>query len=586
MKSIFGGHFGDYDYVNKFTEAKGYNIPYLHNAFVNFRLVVNSSNYVEKVFGAGEGMGGIRNGDKMQDRSYVLVDMADDQGNYSQTEVFGGGSNNGLGMNFTYAETIKPTFDQDNASAIVDLIHGNIKAVYGGAHNEGVTRRTVVNVPDNSDITIGNIFGGAFGTRILPPCDVLESNVNYNNTSELASVTGAIYGGNNSERRTLFAKVNISSPVWQDKENGYLATAYGAGKGIDTWAEHTEVNLLSGAKLYQVYGGGEMGHVLNAESVQKYMQLYEGGPSPQIASQDPEWDQRFASWADAWRDAWAIDGYYTPETGYTNYITNEPTNLTNISDRPELDEKTAALLGGKTKFNTNVIINEGASVARYAYGGGFGEAATHLSGDVYGTSYIALLGGTVGQDIYAAGTVGGVNDLFGAKTFTAAANAYIKGGTVRNVYGGGWLGNVGSHPGRAEDKDKGITADADDPVNDVPGATYVVIGDVEGSSLNNGVPAILRNAYGGGEGGAVFGTANLILNNGYVGYEYKDGTYKELTVDSTYVDKETKEFIPNNNLLKAGCLFGGGYIDNSSVDKTNVQIYGGTVRNSVFAAVR
>ena len=38
-----------------------------------------------------------------------------------------------------------------------------------------------------------------------------EANVNYRNTSELARVTGAIYGGNNNVRRTLYGKVNIYS---------------------------------------------------------------------------------------------------------------------------------------------------------------------------------------------------------------------------------------------------------------------------------------------------------------------------------------------------------------------------------------
>ena len=96
---------------------------------------------------------------------------------------------------------------------------------------------------------------------ILPPCDVYEANVNYKNTSEKATVTGAIYGGNNNERRALYTKVNISSPVWSNKDKGYTATVYGAGKGVDTWSEYTEVNLENGAKVYEVYGGGQLGDV-------------------------------------------------------------------------------------------------------------------------------------------------------------------------------------------------------------------------------------------------------------------------------------------------------------------------------------
>ena len=47
------------------------------------------------------------------------------------------------------------------------------------------------------------------------------------------------------------------------------------------------------------------------------------------------------------------------------------------------------------KYNANVRIHEGATVVGYAYGGGLGDKDLALSGDVYGTTYIALLGGTV-----------------------------------------------------------------------------------------------------------------------------------------------------------------------------------------------
>ena len=47
-----------------------------------------------------------------------------------------------------------------------------------------------------------------------------------------------------------------------------------------------------------------------------------------------------------------------------------------------------------------------------------------------------------------------------------------------------------------------------------------VIGKKDGTSFINGIPAIERNAYGGGEGGAVFGTANITLNKGFIGYRH------------------------------------------------------------------
>ncbi|MBR6032603.1 MAG: hypothetical protein IKP36_11710 [Bacteroidaceae bacterium] len=606
LKDIFGGCFGDYDYDKEYTSAKGFAHPEMNNAFVNFRPVEHPRNETSKIFGAGEGFGtgkdfpGYRDGDKSQDRSYVLVDITNNKGRFASTEVFGGGMNNGLGMRYTKDETLAPSFDLDRASAIIDLVNGQIGAAYGGSYEEGITRRSVVNVPEGSTINIGSIFGGAYGTQTLPPCDVYESHVNYR--SEDATVRNAIYGGNNNERRTVYAHVNISSTVWQDREKGYWATIYGAGRGEDTWAEYTEVNLERGANVYEVYGGGENGHVVNTESIVKYMQNHWG-------------DQGCASVSDPkWIDAWTLGDYYTPDPAaagglFSDYLDNSYTNLNNsrVVRTAEMDDRDYSAYSEPEKakrqyrYNTNVIINEGAYVGNYAYGGGLGNTGTLRPGDIWGSTYIALLGGEVKKDIYAAGTVGGVGDFFGragaydADTnpggFTASANAYIQGGTVRNVYGGGWRGSVGLHDGTIDSS----------PADDIPAETHVVIGDTAGTSFTNGIPAVKRNAYGGGEGGAVYGTAYLTLNNGYVGYVHLNANekqdevtgqivadpgaverYDEKIIDETYTDSETGLYAPNQNLTDAGCLFGGGYIDNSSVDKTRVNIYGGHVRNSAF----
>ena len=142
-----------------------------------------------------------------------------------------------------------------------------------------------------------------------------------------------------------------------------MSTVYGAGFGEDTWAQYTEVNLLRGAEVYEVYGGGHNGKVINRKSLLKW------------AKEDPALDL-------------SMPGYN--ECG--------------------LDHKTlvhATKLGGK--YHTNVHINEGATVWNYAYGGGMGDSIKVKqgilgSGDVYGSTYIDLLGGTVAKDLYAAGT--------------------------------------------------------------------------------------------------------------------------------------------------------------------------------------
>ena len=600
----------DADATNLGTARDGFHKPFINNAFVNFRpSYYHKDNRVKKVYGAGQGHSGDVNRDEFQNRSYVLIDIPqtdDYKDNFTSTEVFGAGAWGGVGMKYTYDETMVEGFDLDKATAVIDLLRGNIKAAYGGSYKEGVTRRTLVNVPENSTIEIQDIFGGAYGVEILPPCDVYESHVNYRNTSENALVKGAIYGGNNKERRTLYATVNISSPVWSDKSKGYLATVYGAGRGVDTWAEYTEVNLNNGAWVDQVYGGGEMGHVLNAESVQTYMQTYKGQPSAQISKDDPNWsdnarwntktvdeetikeslkDEWKDAWARDWKKAWTLGDYYTPNADYNDYLGNTKTNLCNTAaDQYSTDGRLVRKAGMDNRdytglsdaekakrqylYNTNVIINEGATVERYAYGGGLGEAETPMSGDIYGSTYIALLGGTVKRDLYAAGTSGSIDDIFNAG-FTASANVYVKGGSCRNVYGGGWEGSVGYHAG-----------DISAPwTGDRLGETHVVIGDADGTSFSNGIPTVQRNVYGGGEGGAVFGTTNVKINKGYIGYTYNTttGQYEEKVDDETWTDH-----VGLNRLYDSGCVFGGGYIDNSNVDFTNIKMYGGTVRNSIY----
>ena len=616
VDTIYGGSYGFYDYLDTESYGSEAKPPFMHSSFVNIRPNTNENNAIKSIFGGGTGYPRYRKSDESQDRSYVLIDIPKKDGeyqeNFKKTEVFGAGSYNGVGMRVSPATASAPE-TADQASAIIDLWRGQLGNVFGGSYNEGVTRRTVINVPEGSTIKMftnepssekidglsmklpqryGNIFGGAYGTQILPPCDVFESNVNYH--SEDAIVNGAIYGGNNYERRTLRSKVNISSPVWSTAKNGYLGTVFGAGQGQNTWSEHTEVNLLDGAQVYEVYGGGMMGHVLNAESVQRYMKLYANQPSPDIMSADPVWSQgdkweggvvgstlkddegvTLDAWRKDWKDAWALGTYYAPDGTWEDYIDNEATNLSQVETRPELeaDDKAALQLPAK-KYNANVIINEGAYVGNYAYGGGYGKKSDLLSGDVYGTTYIALLGGEVKKDIYAAGTAGGVYDLFRAENFTATANAYIRGGVVRNVYGGGWRGSVGYHDGDISN----VAANA----TDIFGESNVVIGIKDNNDYTEGNPSITRNVYGGGEGGNIYGTANVYINNGHIGYRYKNTATGEDPENWQYVP-ELDDAEPGDNLLeKSGNVFGGGYVANSYVDNSNVKVYGGTIRGCLF----
>ena len=255
VEKIFGGAYGVYDYKDEhFREyfdaaghAKtGYHKPFLENAFINFRPVDtnNQLNTVKQIYGAGQGYLGEEEEDLMQNSSYILIDVPQTMTTYQGTEIFGAGESGGVGMGVAKA-TADDAATAHQASAIIDLLSGHFKAVYGGSYQEGVTRRTVINVPAGSTFRAEAIFGGAYGLYQEYPCDVYESNVNWNSSDALVGgYRTGIYGGNNNCRRTLYSHVNINAPVYYDKANTYYATVYGAGYGKDTWAQYTERSCL------------------------------------------------------------------------------------------------------------------------------------------------------------------------------------------------------------------------------------------------------------------------------------------------------------------------------------------------------
>ena len=246
VEYIFGGCYGDYDYTDEHYRAytdehgmpkAGFVKPYMENAFVNFKANAYTRNAVARVYGAGQGhtymSASDLDRDKMQDRSYVLVNTAQNLNNLASTDIFGAGDFSGVGMGIT-SDAAKANANGVTASTVVDLVSGYINNVYGASFKEGITRRTIVNVPNGSTIQANSLFGGAFGQDNSFPCDVYEGHVNYD--SETARLRGSIFGGNNAFRRTLYGQVNVSKPIWQNKESGYLATVYGAGWGENTWS--------------------------------------------------------------------------------------------------------------------------------------------------------------------------------------------------------------------------------------------------------------------------------------------------------------------------------------------------------------
>ena len=581
VDSIFGGCYGNYDYTDpmydQFTDKgdprPGFNFPHMdYNSFVHFQPVDNISNKVTAILGGCEGYPGDNDmNNAMQEEAYVLIDdtqtkVAD---RYANVDVFGGGAFAGVGHK---AETAQASDALGAGRTIVDLFAGRLHNVYGGSTQEGLIGFTRVNVPDGSTIRVNSLFGGSKGydeeTLAAQPafaaryCDTYVTCIDYQSGSAL--VDDGIYGGNQNIRIACDTYINIGAPVKQ--YNGYDGTIYGAGYGRKTVCGRTNVFMNDGSNAYKVFGGGRDGNSFNYASLTRwlYNQFAADPKITDIASQVTQYGDILRSFGEYIKNHKVAlpenIGTYVDASGkYDGTHTND---IMPTQEKPMPDY-----------HQTNVHILPGGNVGGYAYGGGYGSNAV-----VGGTTYVELVGGNVDRDIYGGGEGGPVFDEFGLKSFVASTNVNIESGMARNVYGGGYLGHVGKHTKEVNHEE--VDADISEPyTDDVPGEANVMIGKRDGTNFMNGIPAIQRNAYGGGEGGSVYGTVNLTVNNGYIGYRCDNtGTadspvynYTEVVTDAT-----------PNDFENGGNVFGGGYVVNSYVDIANVNLYGGTIRGSVY----
>ena len=622
---IFGGNFGNYDYQQDFS---AYSRPFAESSFVKFKpkeaTTTNTlpvGNYVANVFGGSLGTADDYTCSTMQHQSYVLVEAPQNATNYTETDIYGGGAFAGMGSVSVSGQTVTKT--PGAGMTEIDLYSGKVHDVFGGCNKEGLLGYARVNVPASSTINVNGLFGGGKGydpdaTGFDPTrfCDTYITLVDYK--SENATVRDAVYGGNKNCRIACDTYINITTPV--NGENGYIGSVYGAGYGRKTVTGRTHIYLNDGAKVWYAFGGGRDGNTFNYASLTRWLIKQLGEKYSSLTDGSDEKKNAILA---------GVVQYKKLLDNFSNYLnansitlpapisTAVPNDIRETPEAPQYD-------------NTNIIIRKGAIVGNYAFGGGEGDNA-----NVCGTTNVQLLGGFVSKDVYGGGYGGPMEDEFKVAreaggvlqtllynnpgiistlesngiTYADAylpvkTNVYVAGGTCRNVYGGGYQGNIGYHynapSGYTTQYDIadaethvtiGIRADqTDDKLIDA--LTYA-----KGSAATKadlgfyyGIPAIERNAYGAGEMSAIYGTANLTMNNGYIGYRrfaanpttdtdlpyIKEGNdyYQEKIHDETWEDGVGKD-----RLAECGSIYGAGYDDLSSVDYTNVVMWGGTVRS-------
>ena len=408
-------------------------------------------------------------------------------------------------------------------TATINLYAGNVGNVYGGSLSEGYTAETNVNVPNNSTIKANAIFGGALGESEDRPCDVGVSNITFSSATATVEniikevikdgikevIYGGIYGGNHDYRATKETNVTINVPVKDKYEN--LIPIFGAGYGAATIAGSTHITLEADAKVANVYGGGRKGKVYNVYS------NYSNG-------------EAFSQYANNGKHAsWQINDY------------NLNTSI-KIHGGPRPASDGEQLFVDKAHVTGNV------------YGAGFGSDA-----NTCGKTKVQLLGGTVDGDIYGGGFEGSMLSLDNSKDYDVNISSLcvIEGGQVRNVFGGGYQGNIEGNSG-------------------------VDIGTKTGTIFYAGVPTILRSAYGGGEMAKVSGTSTVNMYNGYIGYRY-DAKSTATNEEDKYIPELKLNADDEANLLKEnGNLYGAGFGEGAVVMNTQVNLYDGTVRNGVY----
>ena len=534
-------------------------------------------------------------------------------GNDFGGEILGQGEHSGYGE-----ETIL-------SSTFVEYFQGKVDSLFGGnygdyeyADYEGrYTKRptitnsfvklstTDINLQDN----IGIIFGGSQGCA----GDELNDGMQRNsyvlvNAPGLQLTKTNIYGA--GSYAGLGQEAGEGSRI--DLYHGHFFNIYG-GSYSEGYTYHSEINVPeeSTMRVNAIFGGGQ-GTYNNwpcdvAEAVVNYR-----GPEAVVDSAIYGGNHSFRRTLDGTVNIYTavkhengtLSDIYGAGFGgdtwaeYTHVNLHDGARVNNVygggREGKVLNRKTLVALkeqlarGGVTLFgdfdepdivgihNTQVNIMSGAEVMQNAYGAGYGSTAT-----VAGESGIKLMGGDVHGDLYGGGFGGHVKyyettdgTVLSGLDFVPSTFADIIGGRVKNAFGGGQNANVG-------------TTDHD-------GATHITMGikasatpESDAFSFYNGQPTVERSLYGGGQKGAVYGTANLTFNNGYVGYKYVTATDPETNAETGSYEEcldldEGEAAVTANKLIDNGNIFGGGYDEGGTVDSTNVVIWGGVVRGGLY----
>lgn len=569
-RAIYGGSYGSYEYNN--TEVYGpltkhtyptintaitaqQNDPdgtILTNTFVDIASTSNSSEDVigsensESVLtmlaGGGRGYKGLPQHVEVR-QTYLLLHGASYAYRNNQLmahRVYGGGNLSKVG------------------STRIDAYSGSFGQIFGGTH--GVKTEAAGDLDASYDCgdTKINYYGG-----------MDKADMNLYGTGANSGATGTatinlyggkvnnVYGGSLAEGYTANTVVNVPETSSNLQANALFGGALGEDEGRPCDVGISNVTFASTTATVEdgIYGGNHTAratkqtNVTISVPVKSQSEILQnifgaGYGAGTVAGSTHVTLNAGAEVANVYgggREGRVYNEYkYSTVAGYTDNARQSTWEISNYAHN--------------TLVEINGTSEKIARVTGNVYGAGLGEVA-----NTCGKTKVRLLGGTVDGDIYGGGYAGTMLSLDDAIEYDENIGTLcaIEGGQVRNVFGGGYQGKIEGNSG-------------------------VSIGTTDGTSFFDGVPTILRSAYGGGEMAVVTGTSTVDMYNGYIGYRY-DAT----STATKEEDKYQPELKLNNddeaNLLSEnGNLYGAGFGEGAKVMNTQVNLYGGTIRNGLY----
>lgn len=406
------------------------------------------------ILGAGNGNENV-NTAGVVNSSHIIID-----GNAKiENNVYGGGNFAGV-----------------NGNTKIDMYGGTIGGtIHGGSNNSGkimgdasinITGGSINgNVADETSITSEGetkeyeaIFAGGYG---VDTAIIGNTNINISNETGIININGNIYGG--SAMGNVSQKASITVKQINSNNIQILGNIYGGGKGSDknSSTNGNDINITIDGGDYSnlsVFGGANKNGYVNGNininigesNPTKVQSVYGGGNNADLK------DVNNNAPAEIHEDNIKLGKFATIENvfnGGNNASVNKEFKL-------KLDvtgSKITNIYGGGNEGNvsgtTSITINEDANIATIHGGGN--------NGNISGNVELTISKSTV-SNVYGGGKNGQVNglikvtvnpnskileDIYGAgegakATVEGNTEVNIDNITVRNVYGGGKLGDV------------------------------------------------------------------------------------------------------------------------------------------------